>query len=329
MALAAAFRLLRAHGRAAVALGVGSLLLAHLSAREMLCAIREHCPAWPKGSKHKGGLPSDTVLSKIRSRFAQEKNDQRCGIRPDVPHPVQGPDGIGRPDGVARQRVSDAWPRGGILKDGWHADLGSAQGRRPAAEAGDATDLVDQRSRPGSTTRPPRPSRASWRNPRATPRRWNCSSEWRPGCGSFIPRRNRGSQLPHDHRTHHHGEGPIARLDSDPAAPLHRSRPRSTAMQGRASAHPGELSRVPCCATPRSPAIRATTKPAAHTSRSPSRGAGAHRDRGHGGHGARQLRRQPDQGRPISLARRCAVRQDGAATLPDGLCHRAAVPLPR
>lgn len=42
--------------------------------------IREHCPAWPKSSKHKGGRPSDTVLSKIRSRFAQEKTINDVGF---------------------------------------------------------------------------------------------------------------------------------------------------------------------------------------------------------------------------------------------------------
>lgn len=42
--------------------------------------IRKDCPAWPKASKHKGGLPSDTVLSKIRSRFAQEKTINDVGF---------------------------------------------------------------------------------------------------------------------------------------------------------------------------------------------------------------------------------------------------------
>lgn len=35
--------------------------------------IRKNCPRWPKDSKQAGALPSDSVLSEIRYRFATEK----------------------------------------------------------------------------------------------------------------------------------------------------------------------------------------------------------------------------------------------------------------
>lgn len=42
--------------------------------------IREDCPPWPRASKYAGRLPTDSVLSAIRARFAQEKTINDVGF---------------------------------------------------------------------------------------------------------------------------------------------------------------------------------------------------------------------------------------------------------
>lgn len=42
--------------------------------------IRKDCPPWPRGTRYAGRLPSDSVLSDIRARFAQEKTINDVGF---------------------------------------------------------------------------------------------------------------------------------------------------------------------------------------------------------------------------------------------------------
>mgnify|MGYP000028125770 FL=1 len=42
--------------------------------------IRKDCPPWPRGTRYAGRLPTDSVLSDIRARFAQEKTINDVGF---------------------------------------------------------------------------------------------------------------------------------------------------------------------------------------------------------------------------------------------------------